>query len=113
MKSLMIDPFTAEMHPYAVAPERITPGAVATANVLWEREGGHEVGAVWEMTPGVLEGVKADETVIVISGRATVEFDDGRIHEIGLGFIGVFVELDVTRWTVHETLRKVVVRVER
>ncbi|WP_202421836.1 cupin domain-containing protein [Gordonia sp. SID5947] len=109
----MIDPTVVDMHPYPVEPERITPGTEATANVLWDREGGNELGAVWQMTPGVLEGVKAEETFIVISGRATIEFEDGRVSEIGPGSVGVFFEKDSTRWTVHETLRKIIVRPAR
>jgi uncharacterized cupin superfamily protein len=108
MKSLVIDPTTVDMHPYEIAPERITPGAVATANVLYEREDGGEVGAVWEMTPGVLEGVAAEETVVIVSGRATLEFEDGTVSEIRPGFVGVLYAEDVSRWIVHETLRKVV-----
>jgi uncharacterized protein len=110
MKSLVIDPTTVDMHPYPVAPERITLGTETTANVIYERENGGEIGAVWEMTPGVLEGVKGEETFVVVSGRATVEFEDGRVSEIGPGSVGVIVGDDVARWTVHETLRKVVVR---
>jgi uncharacterized cupin superfamily protein len=109
VKSLVIDPTTVDMYPYPVAPERITPGTETTANAIWEREGGGEVGAVWQMTPGVLEGVQGAETFVVVSGRATVEFDDGRVSEIGPGSVGVIVEEDVARWTVHETLRKVII----
>ena len=32
---------------------------------------------VWEMTPGVMSDVEADEVFVVLSGAATVEFDDG------------------------------------
>jgi uncharacterized cupin superfamily protein len=113
VKSLVIDPTTVDMHPYPVAPERITAGTETTANLAWEREDSGEVGAVWQMTPGVLEGVKGAETFVVVSGRATIEFDDGRTSEIGPGSIGVIVEEDVARWTVHETLRKVIVRQTR
>jgi uncharacterized cupin superfamily protein len=110
MKSLVIDAAMVDMHPYPVAPERITPGTVTTANRIYEREDGGESGAVWEMTPGVLEGVKGEETFVIVSGRATIEFEDGRVSEIGPGSVGVIVGDDVARWIVHETLRKVVVR---
>jgi uncharacterized cupin superfamily protein len=110
MKSLVVDPTAVDMYPYPVAPERITPGTETTANRLYEREDGGETGAVWQMTPGVLEGVKGKETFVVLSGRATVEFEDGRVSEIGPGSVGVIAAEDVARWTVHETLRKVIVR---
>jgi uncharacterized cupin superfamily protein len=110
VKSLVIDPSTVELHPYQVAPERITPGTETTACRLWEREEGGEIGAVWQMSPGVLERVQGEETFVVVSGRATVEFDDGRVHEIGPGSVGAIAQEDIARWTVHETLRKVIVR---
>jgi uncharacterized cupin superfamily protein len=110
VKSLVIDPAAVDMYPYPVAPERITDGTETTANRLYEREDGGETGAVWQMTPGVLEGVQGAETFVVVSGRATIEFADGRVDEIGPGSVGVIVEEDVARWTVHETLRKVIVR---
>jgi len=37
---------------------------------------GLDVG-IWEMTPGVMSDVEADEMFVVLSGAATVEFDDG------------------------------------
>ncbi|MGY1746554.1 cupin domain-containing protein [Blastococcus sp. SYSU D00695] len=113
MKSTVIDPTVVDMLPYEIAPERITPGAVATANVLYQREDGGEVGAVWEMTPGVLEGVAAEETVVILTGRATLDFADGTTVDVGPGFVGVLYAEDISRWTVHETLRKFVVSQSR
>lgn len=62
---------------------------------------------VWEITPGVVTDVEADEMFVVLSGRATIEFDYGRSLEIGPGDVAVLTEGAATRWTVHETLRKV------
>jgi uncharacterized cupin superfamily protein len=109
VRSRVIDPAAAEMYDYPVAPERITPDTDVTANVLWEREDGRELGAVWQMSPGVLGGVETEETFFVVSGRATLTFPDGREEQIGPGSVGVFYDGDVIRWTVHETLRKVIV----
>jgi len=62
---------------------------------------------VWEITPGVVTDVEADELFVVLSGRATIEFEDGPTLEVGPGDVAVLPEGAVTRWTVHETLRKV------
>ncbi|MEE6165240.1 cupin domain-containing protein [Mycolicibacterium sp. 120322] len=65
---------------------------------------------VWEHTPGVSRDVESDEVFVVLSGDATVSFDDGSptidLHP------GSVVRLHAgqrTTWTVRETLRKVYV----
>ncbi|MFN8111576.1 MAG: cupin domain-containing protein [Solirubrobacterales bacterium] len=63
---------------------------------------------VWSCTPGVVTDVEADETFVVISGRATIEHD-GETHEVGPGDVCVLPADAETRWTVHETLTKVYV----
>jgi uncharacterized cupin superfamily protein len=110
VKSLVIDPTTVELGPYPVAPERVSSGTELTAARLWERTDGGEIGAVWQMTPGVLDGVQREEVFVVVHGRATVEFADGRVCELGPGTVGAVAAEDIARWTVHETLRKVIVR---
>jgi uncharacterized cupin superfamily protein len=107
MKSTQFDPRSVEMQPYPVSEDRLTPGTTITFGVAWQREDGSEVRGVWEMTPGVLRGSEGDEMFVVVAGRATVEFDDGRTWELTTGDVGVTVPGDVAQWTVHETLRKV------
>ncbi|WP_236147572.1 cupin domain-containing protein [Mycolicibacterium sp. CH28] len=69
--------------------------------------GGLEVG-VWEMTPGVMSDVEAEELFVVLSGAATVEFDDGSpTLTLGPGDVVRLAEGAKTVWTVRETLRKV------
>jgi len=55
----------------------------------------------------VVTDVEVDEVFVVLSGRATIEFEEGRILEVGPGDVAVPPEGAATRWTVHETLRKV------
>ncbi len=63
---------------------------------------------VWEMTPGTMSDVEADELFIVLAGSATVEFlDDRRQVELSPGSIVRLRSGDRTVWTVRETLRKV------
>lgn len=87
-------------------PATIVSGDPRTASVVLHEGDGIERG-IWEITPGVVTDVEADELFIVLSGRATIEFQDGPTLEVGPGDVVVLPEGAVTRWTVHETLRKV------
>lgn len=62
---------------------------------------------VWELTPGTVTDVEVDEVFVVISGAATLEFEDGRVLELRPGSIGRLAAGTRTRWVVTETLRKV------
>ncbi|MCV7218172.1 cupin domain-containing protein [Mycobacterium crocinum] len=69
--------------------------------------GGLEVG-VWEMTPGVMRDVEAEEVFVVLSGAATVEFEDGTpMITLAAGDVVHLAKGTKTVWTVTETLRKV------
>jgi uncharacterized cupin superfamily protein len=64
---------------------------------------------VWEHTPGTSTDVETDEVFVVLSGSATVSFDDLALEPIELR-AGSVVRLTAgmrTVWTVTETLRKV------
>ena len=69
--------------------------------------GGLDIG-VWEMTPGTMTDVEADEVFVVLSGAATVEFADGTpdLH-LRAGDVGRLAAGTETTWTVTKTLRKV------
>ncbi len=64
---------------------------------------------VWQHGVGVSTDVEADEIFVVLSGRATIEVEDGPTLEVGPGDVGLYPAGTRTRWTVHETLRKVYV----
>ena len=71
--------------------------------------GGLDVG-VWEMTPGVMSDVEADEVFVVLAGDATVTFDDGSAPiDLRPGSLVRLHAGQHTTWTVRETLRKVYV----
>jgi uncharacterized cupin superfamily protein len=74
------------------------------SSVLEEAPGGGESG-VWRCTPGRFRDVEVDETFVVIEGRATIEFEGGRVH-VGPGDVCVLSAGTETVWTVHETLLK-------
>lgn len=82
-------------------------GEPTTGTTTVDEFGGLEIG-VWEMTPGVMTDVEANEMFVVLSGSATVEFGDGSpTLSIGTGDVVRLAAGAETVWTVTETLRKV------
>lgn len=69
---------------------------------------GADIG-IWEMTPGTVTDVEAEEVFVVLTGRATVEFEGGERLELTPGLVVTLADGERTTWTVHETLRKVYV----
>ena len=61
------------------------------------------------MTPGAARDVEADEVFVVLSGSATIEFEDGREVLVQPGDVVTLVQGQRTLWTVTEPLRKVYV----
>ena len=90
-----------------VAPDQVAGGQPRTGVGRLGMFGDREVG-VWEMTPGVMTDVEADEVFVVLSGSATVEFADGSpALQLRAGDVVRLAEGAQTVWTVTETLRKV------
>jgi len=81
-----------------------------SAGAVALHEGDVEIG-VWEMTPGTATDTEVDEVFVVLSGRATVRFDDPALPpiEIASGSVVRLTDGMRTTWVVHETLRKVYV----
>ncbi|MBR7829982.1 cupin domain-containing protein [Actinospica sp. MGRD01-02] len=100
----------AVLRPDELDPAQVVSGDPRTASLVLDEQAGAgrtvERG-IWEITPGVVTDVEADEMFVVLSGRATIEIQDGPTLEVGPGDVAVLPEGAVTRWTVHETLRKV------
>ena len=89
-------------------PSTVVKGSPAvTEATLWSSDDGRIVRGVWQITEGTVTDVEADELFVVVSGRATVEVDDGPTLELAPGVMGVLAEGAHTTWTVHEPLRKV------
>lgn len=90
-----------------VAPDQVAGGQPRTGVGRLGMFGGLEVG-VWEMTPGVMRDVEAEEIFVVLSGSAEVEFADGTAPLIlKPGDVVCLAAGAKTVWTVTETLRKV------
>ncbi|MFD9337023.1 cupin domain-containing protein [Streptomyces sp. NPDC060028] len=97
----------SELEVEQLDPAQIVSGEpVVTGRVLWEAEDGSQVRGIWQITPGVVTDVEANELFVVVGGRATIEVEGGATLEVGPGSACVLREGDKTTWTVHETLRK-------
>lgn len=87
-------------------PEQVVAGAPSAGSIeLTEAIG------IWEHTPGSSSDVEADEVFVVLSGSATVSFDNPALDPVELR-PGSVLRLTAgmrTVWTVRETLRKVYV----
>jgi hypothetical protein len=98
----------AELSADALDPADVLEGAPQTASrTLWADAGGNVEHGIWEITPGTVTDVEADELFVVLSGRATIAFEDGPTLDVGPGDVCRLREGQRTVWTVHETLRKV------
>jgi uncharacterized cupin superfamily protein len=110
MSSFAVHIPDAELTPSPLDPSTIVSGTPeVSSTVLHESadgRGGGVSGGIWQITPGVVTDVEADEIFVVVSGRATIEFEDGPTIEVGPGDACVLERGARTRWTVHETLRK-------
>jgi len=93
-----------------VPADQVVAGTPATGHLVLDDGGTRTIG-VWEMSPGAMRDVEADEVFVVLAGSATVEFEHPPLDSIELA-PGDVVRLEAgmrTTWTVRETLRKVYV----
>jgi len=112
---VVADPAAVELAPSELDPAAVVSGSPRTfegelASVRLPG-GGTLATGVWRCTEGIVTDVEADETFVVLSGRATIEHDGAR-HEVGPGDVCVLPAGAATRWTIHETVTKVFVVVE-
>ena len=86
----------------------LSPDVLAHDLVPLTTLGDAEVG-LWGMEPGVDQDTEVDEVFVVLTGRGTVEFEDGEVVELAPGVAVRLRAGERTTWTVTETLRKVYV----
>ncbi|GAA1767525.1 cupin domain-containing protein [Agromyces humatus] len=106
----MTDAASAALSYEPVPADQVVAGSPTTGYVVLDEGPSGTVG-VWEMTPGAMRDVEADEVFMVLAGAATVEFEHPHSSPIVLA-PGSVVRLEAgmkTIWTVRETLRKVYV----
>ncbi len=109
MSSFLIGVTTAALEADPLDPDQIVAGHPEVSHRLVDSSGdGRVQRGIWQITPGVVTDTEADEMFVVLTGRATIELlDSGTTLRVGPGDMVVFREGEHTRWTVHETLRKV------
>ncbi|MEN0135943.1 MAG: cupin domain-containing protein [Rhodococcus sp. (in: high G+C Gram-positive bacteria)] len=110
MTAVHTDAHTADLTYQPLPGDQVVRGP---APMVGERVLGDFAGAtvgIWEIEPSISSDVEIDEVFVVLSGDATVQFEDGTPDlELGPGSV-VHVRVgQKTRWIVRETLRKVFV----
>ena len=79
----------------------------ASGAVLSKSDDARKVRGIWSCTPGKFRwNWTYDETVFMLSGRATVALSGGRVVELEPGDMAFFSSGEESVWTIHETLRK-------
>jgi uncharacterized protein len=107
--STTIDPRTAELEAWPLDPEQVVGDEVPEVSglVLDTSTDGRIERGIWQHSPGLSRDTESDELFVVLTGRATIEVEDGPTLPLGPGTIGLLHAGDRTTWHVHETLRKV------
>jgi uncharacterized cupin superfamily protein len=95
----------AALEPDPLDPEQILAGDPQTSSYVLASTPEAGESGVWRCTPGQFRDVEADETFVVLEGRATIAWDGEEI-EVGPGDVCVLAAGTETVWTVHETLLK-------
>lgn len=97
---------SAELPVTPLEAAMVVDGTPAAGSRTLTTIAGVEIG-VWEITPGTSTDVEVDEVFVVLSGVATVSFQDGETIELLAGTVVHLHAGDQTIWVVHETLRKI------
>jgi uncharacterized cupin superfamily protein len=111
----LLPPFADKVHvpaatlePWPLPAEIVVAGAPqASGLVLAKSPDGRALAGIWDSTPGTFRWTWTDdETVMVLSGRATVAMEDGRRIELRPGDLAFFERGQSSVWTIHEPFRK-------
>lgn len=88
--------------------DEVLSGTPTTGTQALATLGAVEIG-IWEMSPGSATDTEVDEVFVVLSGHATIAFDDPALPDlaVGPGSVVRLAEGQRTTWTVTETLRKI------
>ncbi len=107
-RPIVVSPAEVGLAEEPLDPSSILEGDPRTSDGEIARVGSLVTG-VWTCTPGRMTDVEADETFVVLEGRATIEAEDEEPVDVGPGDVCVLAAGTRTTWTVHEPLRKVYV----
>lgn len=97
---------TAQGQRTRLAVDDVLGGRPETMTMPLGELGGAEFG-IWEITPGTVRDVEADEIFVVLAGAGSVEFTDGTSIDLAPGVAVRLTAGDRTVWRVRETVRKV------
>ncbi|HJQ05832.1 MAG TPA: cupin domain-containing protein [Nocardioides sp.] len=85
----------------------VVDGTPAAGVVELGSFGDVEIG-IWEITPGVVRDVEADEVFVVLSGEGTVRFSsDGETISLRPGSVVRLYAGEQTEWEIRSPLRKI------
>jgi uncharacterized protein len=99
--------FAVPVHEVRLTPSELDPAQIVAGDPVTSSLDLGNGRGIWEITPGVVTDVEADELFVVLSGRATIAVEGGTTIEVGPGDVALLAEGAKTTWIVHETLRKV------
>ncbi|MFI6505689.1 cupin domain-containing protein [Nonomuraea typhae] len=99
--------FAVPVHEVRLTPDELDPAQIVAGDPTTSSMDLGNGRGIWEITPGVVTDVEADEIFVVLSGRATIAVEGGTTIEVGPGDVALLAEGAKTTWIVHETLRKV------
>lgn len=102
-----VHPITDQLEPDPLNPDQIVSGDPETFNLTLAESGdGSETCGFWRCTPGTFTDIEVEESFLIITGEARVEFEDGRDLVFGPGDTHTFSAGEKTVWTVSETVLK-------
>ena len=102
-----VHPVTDQLEPDPLDPGQIVSGEPETSSLILAESGdGSETCGLWRCTPGTVTDTEVEESFLVITGEARVEFDDGRDLTFRPGDTHTFKGGEKTVWTVRETVLK-------
>lgn len=107
LRMKLLHPVTDQLEPDPLEPDQIVSGDPRTSDLALAESGdGSETCGFWRCTPGTFTDVEVEESFLIITGRARVEFEDGRDLSFGPGDTHTFAGGEKTVWTVTETVLK-------
>lgn len=106
IENLALDVIGATLSPWPLPASDIIAGKPEVSGHVIVDEPDRQIG-IWQITPGTVRDVEAEELFVILEGRATVEIEGGSVLELAPGTVGTLREGTRTVWHVRETLRKI------
>lgn len=101
-----VHPVTDQLEPEELDPAQIVSGTPETSELTLAESGDGQVSGLWRCTPGVVNDTEVEESFLVITGKATLTYEDGRQFTLEPGVTHSFEGGERTTWNVEETILK-------